>query len=377
MSVERVSGGGSVPNDKVQRPAAGRPKRAFGEIARARKNARARGKHGAKHAGAKEKEAEAAQRAATGESPEAGLLRARLAGKPPHGAGQPGQAAAGGTAEGLQAAQEGATAMAAGAGGSEGLEGFAGLDPHMPLQTELTVRAGGGAFAEKLKLGKLSLEESEQRQQQATEVGQQKSERVEQRHTELDRQVAQQHAEKRIEHNEDTLRRQVRVEQRHDEFDRDRLRDEVKQQLFAGEVTNPLLMQRVQELAAAAPTEPVKPVEIPQEVIDRVVERVRFGQTEDGAHEFQIDLKQEVLQGAQLKVRTEGGRVLLEMISDDPLVQAQLEQHAQALVRSMRERGLEPELRVLSREQAEVYEQERRAARRPRGAAGGFGTPGA
>ncbi len=60
------------------------------------------------------------------------------------------------------------------------------------------------------------------------------------------------------------------------------------------------------------------------------------------------------------------------MVSDDPQVQAQLERQAERLVRSMSKRGLQAEVRVLSREQAEIYELERRARSAPRRGAGGF-----
>jgi hypothetical protein len=134
----------------------------------------------------------------------------------------------------------------------------------------------------------------------------------------------------------------------------DQLKNELQQNLFASEVGNPLMAQRASEpkpVEAAAAAQ-----QIPQPIVDRVVEKARFGMNADGSHEFQIDLKDDVFQGAEVKVVTKDGKVTVEMVSDDPNLHAAAEQLAKQLSKS----GVNVEnVQVYSQAEAQTMQQQR------------------
>jgi hypothetical protein len=134
----------------------------------------------------------------------------------------------------------------------------------------------------------------------------------------------------------------------------DQLKNELQQNLFASEVGNPLMAQRASEpvpVEAAAAAQ-----QIPQPIVDRVVESARFGKNADGSHEFQIDLKDDVFQGAEVKVVTKDGKVTIEMVSDDPSLHAAAEQLAKQLSKS----GVDvANVQVYSQAEAQTMQQQR------------------
>lgn len=107
------------------------------------------------------------------------------------------------------------------------------------------------------------------------------------------------------------------------------LEGELEQNLFASDISNQLMAQRATEPQAVA--EAQKTPQIPQQVVDKVVENARFGVNADGSHEFQVDLKQDVFGGAELKILTKDGRVTVQMVSDDPNLHGAAEQLAEQL----------------------------------------------
>ncbi|MFC1705332.1 hypothetical protein ACFL59_00740 [Planctomycetota bacterium] len=131
------------------------------------------------------------------------------------------------------------------------------------------------------------------------------------------------------------------------EADEGGLESELENNLFATEIGNPLMAQRATEPQPVAEARPVP--QIPQAVVDRVVERARFGMTVEGGHEFQVDLKEDILGGAELKIQTKDGRLTVQVISDDPSVQQSIDQLAEHLS----ERGLEVDhVQVMTSDQA-------------------------
>jgi hypothetical protein len=279
--------------------------------------------------------------------------------------------------EQLAGGQEALGGEAAMLGGKGGLEGAAAEAQAALGAAKHAQKAGAGAFAEKLVTGKQAADESVQQAGVQKAAIAKDASRAELQEAELGETHQAQEISKQGAQTDDVIRQQVRVTDRTDDTSDEELNQEIEQQLFVGEVSNQLVMQRVQELAGTQQAEAPQPVQIPQEVIDKVVERARFGQGADGAHEFHVDLKQEVLDGAQMKVRTKDGQVTIEMISDDPQVQAKLEAQAQALQQSMAARGINAQVSVFSQAQADAREQERRGGRQQAGQAGIGGVGGA
>ncbi|MFH1810898.1 MAG: hypothetical protein ABIJ09_19310 [Pseudomonadota bacterium] len=83
-----------------------------------------------------------------------------------------------------------------------------------------------------------------------------------------------------------------------------------------------------------------KPQEIPQEILDKLVEEVRVGVNENGQSEFQIDLKDGVLQGMSLKVTAENGKVNCQFIGGDNSAKNFIESSQGALARALEGKGL-------------------------------------
>lgn len=103
---------------------------------------------------------------------------------------------------------------------------------------------------------------------------------------------------------------------------------------------------------AAAPTEGAKsnaignvkgvrkPREIPKELLDKLVEEVRVGVNEVGQSEFQIDLKEGVLQGMTLKVTADNGKVSCNFMGGDSSAKNFIESSEGSLSRALESKGL-------------------------------------
>jgi hypothetical protein len=122
--------------------------------------------------------------------------------------------------------------------------------------------------------------------------------------------------------------------------DQKSMQSEVAKNLFQPGQTPPLfLMNQLDAPAAVTQVQKVQAA-IPPEIVDKVVERARFGMNAEGAHEFQIDLKQDVYAGSQLKIATKDGKVSVNIIADNADVAASFEAKAQEIAKSLSDRGL-------------------------------------
>lgn len=83
-----------------------------------------------------------------------------------------------------------------------------------------------------------------------------------------------------------------------------------------------------------------KPQEIPQELIDKLVDGVRVGVNEVGHAEFQIDLKDGVMQGMTLKVSSNNGKVVCQFVGGDSSAKNFIESSEGALSRALESKGL-------------------------------------
>lgn len=128
------------------------------------------------------------------------------------------------------------------------------------------------------------------------------------------------------------------------------LKTEVAKNLAPGVGPHPFVLQGPQQ---AAPAQPVHKVQIPPEIVDKIVERARFGMNAEGAHEFQIDLKQDVFRGLKLSVATRDGKVEIKMIAASPEVQKAFEGKAQELAQALSAKGLDVQNVVVTTAQAE------------------------
>ena len=118
--------------------------------------------------------------------------------------------------------------------------------------------------------------------------------------------------------------------------DKKNMQDEIARNMFPGEVPHPFLLQQIEAPAAVEAARPV----IAPEIVDKIVDKARFGMNAEGAHEFQIDLKQDVYAGSQLKIATKDGKVSVEVIADNPEVARSFEAKAQEIAKSLSDRGL-------------------------------------
>jgi hypothetical protein len=89
-----------------------------------------------------------------------------------------------------------------------------------------------------------------------------------------------------------------------------------------------------------APAEPVHKVQIPTEVVDKIVAQARFGLNAEGAHEFQIDLKHDVFKGLKLSITTKDGKVSIKMTAENADVQKNFESKANDLASALAAKGL-------------------------------------
>ncbi|MBN2359073.1 MAG: hypothetical protein JXR83_06440 [Deltaproteobacteria bacterium] len=86
-----------------------------------------------------------------------------------------------------------------------------------------------------------------------------------------------------------------------------------------------------------------RPREIPQELLDKLVEEVRVGVNAAGQSEFQIDLKQGVLQGMSLRVTSNNGKVSCTFVGGDNHARNLIESSEQRLSRALDKVGLQLE----------------------------------
>ncbi len=83
-----------------------------------------------------------------------------------------------------------------------------------------------------------------------------------------------------------------------------------------------------------------KPQEIPQELIDKLVDGVRVGVNEVGHAEFQIELKDGIMQGMTLRVSADHGKVSCQFIGGDHAAKNFIESSEGALSRALESKGL-------------------------------------
>jgi len=95
--------------------------------------------------------------------------------------------------------------------------------------------------------------------------------------------------------------------------------------------------------AAAEVKRTRKAREIPQELLDKLVQEVRVGVNAAGKTEMQIDLKEGVLQGMQLKVTSENGKVSCTFVGGDAHAKNLVESSEQRLSRALDKVGLQLE----------------------------------
>jgi hypothetical protein len=95
--------------------------------------------------------------------------------------------------------------------------------------------------------------------------------------------------------------------------------------------------------AAAEVKRTRKAREIPQELLDKLVQEVRVGVNAAGKTEMQIDLKEGVLQGMSLKVTSENGKVSCTFVGGDAHAKNLVESSEQRLSRALDKVGLQLE----------------------------------
>lgn len=83
-----------------------------------------------------------------------------------------------------------------------------------------------------------------------------------------------------------------------------------------------------------------KPQEIPQELIDKLVDGVRVGVNEVGHAEFQIDLKDGIMQGMTLRVSADNGKVTCQFVGGDASAKNFIESSEGDLSRALENKGL-------------------------------------
>ncbi|HVY61286.1 MAG TPA: hypothetical protein VHF22_06510 [Planctomycetota bacterium] len=132
------------------------------------------------------------------------------------------------------------------------------------------------------------------------------------------------------------------------------MQEEIAKHMFPGEIVHPFLLQQVAPVEQVQKAQPV----IQPEIVDKIVERARFGMNAEGAHEFQIDLKQDVYAGSQLKIATKDGKVSVEVIADNAEVARSFEARAQEIAKSLGDRGLNVQtVNVTVKENARTQQQ--------------------
>lgn len=115
-----------------------------------------------------------------------------------------------------------------------------------------------------------------------------------------------------------------------------------------GQAPHPFMMNQVQQAEAAQAAKPV----LPPEIVDKIVQNARFGMNAEGAHEFQVDLKQDVYGGLKMKIATKDGKVTVNFIAENPEVAAQFEAKAADVAKQLTDRGLNvTTVNVMTRDQ--------------------------
>jgi len=115
---------------------------------------------------------------------------------------------------------------------------------------------------------------------------------------------------------------------------RDRQRDALQASIGA-------VGETARQGAAAKVKETSKAQQIPEELLEQLVEEVRVGVNEAGHAEFQIDLKDGVLQGMTMKISADGGKVSCTFIGGDAGAKNFIESSEGALARALEGKGLQ------------------------------------
>lgn len=134
-----------------------------------------------------------------------------------------------------------------------------------------------------------------------------------------------------------------------------------------GQVPHPFLASQVQEVQAAQQAAPV----IPPEIVDKIVQNARFGMNAEGAHEFQVDLKQDVYAGLKMKIATKDGKVSVSFVAENAEVAAQFEAKAAQVTKQLTDRGLNvTSVNVMTRDQDAAQGQSKGKGQQDRGIGG-------
>jgi hypothetical protein len=115
---------------------------------------------------------------------------------------------------------------------------------------------------------------------------------------------------------------------------------EKKGDLPAGFKFNPALMAPPPVAKPNQTTSSDRLRRIATEIAQKIVERVRVGTNAAGATEFQIDLRNDVLSGLQVKVSAKNGRISAVFSGSDRDVLKMLQEHEEALKGALLTRGL-------------------------------------
>jgi hypothetical protein len=114
------------------------------------------------------------------------------------------------------------------------------------------------------------------------------------------------------------------------------MQEQIARNMFPGEVPHPFLMQQIEAVQEVKATQAV----IPPEIVDKIVAQARFGMNTEGAHEFQVQLKDDVFKGSELKIATKDGKVTVELVAKDAETAATFEQKAQEIAKTLTDKGL-------------------------------------
>ncbi len=92
-------------------------------------------------------------------------------------------------------------------------------------------------------------------------------------------------------------------------------------------------------------------VEIPQQVLDKLVDKVQSGVTAEGLSTFQIELKDDVLKGASISVTANGGKISVKVDTKDANIRRLFQASEGQLARAFDHKGLSLESLVISQHQ--------------------------
>lgn len=81
-------------------------------------------------------------------------------------------------------------------------------------------------------------------------------------------------------------------------------------------------------------------VEIPQQIIDKLVDKVSSGVTAEGLSTFQIELKDDVLKGANISITANGGKISVKVDTKDQNIRRLFQASEGQLARAFDHKGL-------------------------------------